>query len=71
MNALREKNTIYLMHLVTDAYTRAHHLSPREFLSFDAAHHVLSYIRNCPDVFDALPEDEMVKEVDAYVKRCA
>lgn len=71
MNELREKNTIYLMHLVTGAYTRAYSMTPREFLSFDDAHHILRYVSACPDVFDALPESEMVKEVDAYVKRCA
>ena len=71
MNDLREKNTIYLMHVASGAYARAYHMTPREFLSFDDAHHVLRYIRMCPDVFDALPESEMVKEIDAYVSCCS
>ena len=59
---LRINNTIFLMHLVSGAYARAHHLTRSEFVR---------YVSQCPDVFDSLPEDEIVKEVDAYVNRCA
>ena len=29
---------------------------------------ILNYIAECPDVFDSMTEEEMVKEIDAYVK---
>ena len=68
---LRVNNTIFLMHLGSGAYARAHHLTRSEFSHFDDRHHVLRYVSQCPDVFDALPEPEIVKEIDAYVQRCA
>lgn len=64
---LRINNTIFLMHLVSDAYARHYRLSRNDFSRFDDQNHVLRYVSRCPDVFDALPEAEMVKEVDRYV----
>ena len=66
---IRADNTIFLMSLLLRAYSKAHGLSCREFLDFDDKYHVIEYVYKCPDVFDALPEAEMVKEVDAYVAR--
>lgn len=66
---LRLNNTIFLMHLAAGAYARHHHLTRGEFSRFDDRHHVLRYVSQCPDVFDSLPEPEIVKELDAYVVR--
>ena len=66
---LRINNTIFLMHLVSDAYARHYRLSRDDFSRFDDRNHVLRYVSTCPDVFDSLPEEEMVKEVDSYVAR--
>lgn len=64
---LRINNTIFLMHLVSGAYARHYHLTRNEFSRFDDQNHVLRYVSRCPDVFDALPEDKMVQEIDNYV----
>ena len=66
---LRVCNTIFLMHLAANAYARKHHMTRQEFLSFDRRFHVLKYISNCPDVFDAMPEDKMIGELEDYVAR--
>ena len=68
---LRINNTIFLMHLVTSAYARHYNLTRSDFARFDDENHILRYVSSCPDVFDALPEAEMVKEIDRYVARCA
>jgi len=70
-SSLHADNTIYLMHLVSRAYAHAHSLSRQEFNARDAQFNILRYVATCPSVFDALPEAEMVKEVDRYVSRCA
>lgn len=46
-------------------------MTRQEFLSFDRRFHVLRYISNCPDVFDAMPEDEMIGELEGYVAQQA
>ena len=66
---LRVCNTIFLMHLAANAYARKHHMTRQEFLSFDRRFHVLRYVSNCPDVFDAMPEDMMIGELEDYVAR--
>ena len=66
---LRADNTVFLMSIVSRAYSMAHGLSRSEFLDFDDRYRVIEYVYKCPDVFDSLPESEMVKEVDAYVAR--
>ena len=68
---LRVGNTIFLMHLAANAYARRHHMTRQEFLSFDRRFHVLRYVSNCPDVFDAMPEDKMIGELEGYVAQQA
>ena len=36
-------------------------------LSFDDRYHLFRYVARRPDLFDALPENRMVQELDAYV----
>ena len=64
---LRINNTIFLMHLVASAYARHHNLSWSDFARLDDRMHVLRYVSNCPDVFDAMPEDKMIGELEGYV----
>ena len=63
----RINNTIFLMFLASCAYTAAHGLTNKQFIQFDKEHGILNYIAECPDVFDSLTEDEMVREIDDYV----
>ena len=65
----RIRNTIYLMHLATKAYSARHHLSVEEFLKADDDHHFLRLISRCPDNFDPLPENEIVDEMEKYALR--
>jgi len=67
MSDKRLNNSIYLMFLISGAYCSAHGLSNAQFLELDRRHGILNYIGECPDVFDLMSEDEMVREVDAYV----
>ena len=64
---LRENNTIFLMHLVTDAYVTAHKLSRQQFIEQDRKYHIVRFVSKCPDIFDNMTESEMVKEIDGYV----
>ena len=71
INAISEKrlnNTIFLMFLVSGAYCSAHKLTHEQFLALDREYDILNYVAECPDVFDSMVEDEMVEEIDAYVK---
>ena len=68
MQQLRLNNTIFLMHLVSDAYARAHHLTRDEFVAIDGKSHIVRFVSRCPDIFDNMTEDEMVKEIDEYVE---
>ncbi len=46
-----------------------HIISPnRSFLPLMNKYAILNYIAECPDIFDSMTEEEMVKEIDAYVK---
>ena len=67
LNDMRVANTVCLTHLAANAYARAHHLTRGEMLSFDDRYHVIRYVAQRPDLFDALPESRMVQELDAYV----
>jgi hypothetical protein len=29
---------------------------------------ILNYISECPDIFDRMSEDEMIEEIDEYVR---
>ena len=64
----RLNNTIFLMYAVASAYSRAHAITNRQFLDLDRQYGILGYIAECPDVFDPMTDDEMVAEVDAYVR---
>ena len=64
---LRENNTIFLIHIVVDAYVRSHKFSRAQFVDFDRKYHIVRFVSKCPDIFDNMTEDEMVKEVDEYV----
>ncbi len=55
------------MHLVSDVYARAHKLSRVQFIEQDDKFRIVRFISRCPDVFDNMTEEEMVKEVDEYV----
>jgi hypothetical protein len=56
------------MFLISGAYCVAHGLTNAQFLDLDRKHAILNYIAECPDVFDAMTEAEMVQEIDDYVK---
>ena len=56
------------MFLISGAYCSSRHLSNEQFLELDRKHQILNYIAECPGVFDLMTEDEMVQEIDAYVK---
>jgi hypothetical protein len=67
MSEKRLNNTIFLMYLVTENYCKAHNLEPREFLKLDEKYAILSYVSECPDVFDSMTDSEMVEEIEQYV----
>ena len=68
MSEKRINNSIFLMFLISGAYCSSHHLSAEQFLELDRQYQILNYIAECPGVFDLMAEDEMVQEIDAYVK---
>lgn len=70
MCALSDKelnNSIYLMDVITCAYVKKHDMSFCDFLAFDAKIGILSYIAECSWIFDGLPEDEMLCEIEEYI----
>ena len=67
MSEKRLNNTIFLMFLVTENYKKAHHLSNQQFLDMNREYAILSYIAECPDIFDSMSSEEMVEEIDQYV----
>ena len=68
MSEKRLNNTIFLLYLVTERYKRAQHLSNRQFLEMNRKYAILNYISECPDIFDSMSEDEMIEEIDEYVR---
>ena len=68
MSEKRINNSIFIMFLLSGAYCTAHNISTQEFLALDDKYAILNYIAECPDVFDSMTEEEMVKEIDEYVK---
>jgi len=68
MSDKRLNNSIFLMFLISGAYCSAHNLTNNQFLQLDHQYGILNYIAECPDVFDLMSEDEMVTEIDNYVK---
>lgn len=67
MSDKRLNNTIFLMYLVTENYCKQHNISTEEFLELDDKYAILNYVSECPDIFDSMTGDEMVKEIDEYV----
>lgn len=67
VSELRENNTIFLMHLVSDAYVRKHRLTWRQFQARDRRYRIVRLVSRCPDIFDNMSEAEMVKEIDDYI----
>ena len=68
MSEKRLNNTIFLMFLVTGAYSAAHGLTNEQFLELDRKCSIINLIAECPDIFDSMSESEMVAEIDDYVK---
>ena len=68
MSEKRINNSIFIMFLLTGAYCSAHNMTTAEFLALDEKYSILNYVAECPDVFDSMTPEEMVKEVEAYVK---
>lgn len=71
MSKLHVDNTVYLLHVASCAYLRAHQMTREEFGKVDDRCHILRYVATCPSRFDALPEKAMVQEIDDYVSRCS
>ena len=67
MKDLRIDNSIFLMFVASEEYRREHGMSVDDFLQLDKKYRILGYISECPDVFDAMTEQEMSREIDAYV----
>lgn len=67
MSDLRLNNSIFLMYLATEEYKRQHNISSTQFLQLDEEHGILSYIADCPDVFDSMTKPEMAREIDEYI----
>ena len=67
MSDKRLYNTIFLMFLATENYKRAHARSNKDFLMLDKEFAILNYISECPDIFDSMTGQEMVREIDQYV----
>lgn len=67
MSEKRLNNTIFLMYLVTEKYMKTYDLSPEEFIRLDDKYAIINYIAECPDIFDSMTEEEMVREIDQYV----
>lgn len=68
MSDKRINNSIFIMFLLSGAYCAAHNISTQEFLALDDKYAILNYVAECPDVFDSMTEEEMVREIDEYVK---
>lgn len=64
----RLNNSLFLLHLATEAYRRRHNLTRQELLDRDSRYHIFNFITECPDIFDSMTESEMVDELDQYVE---
>ncbi len=67
MSEKRLNNTIYLMYLVTENYRKAHSLTIEQFLDLDQKYNIINFVGECPDIFDAMSNNEMIEEIDQYV----
>lgn len=66
-NTKRINNTIYLMHEITQMYMKKHRMTTQQFIRLDNKVQLLNFIRKCPDVFDGLPDKEMLEEAERYI----
>ena len=67
MSEKRLNNTIFLMFYIIENYKKSHEISEEEFLELDSKYEILNYISECPDVFDNMSDEDMVREIDDYV----
>ena len=67
LNEKRLNNTIYIMHLVTENYKKAHSLTTEQFMDLDNKYNIINFVGECPDIFDSMDNQEMVEEIDQYV----
>ena len=49
------------MYLATEEYKREHNITSLQFLELDGKYGILSYIADCPDVFDNMTKPEMAR----------
>lgn len=70
MSEKRLNNTIYIMFLVTENYKTFHSLTSDQFLELDKKYNIINFVGECPDIFDSMNSEEMVKEIDEYVAAC-
>lgn len=70
MSSLRLNNSIFLMYLATEEYKREHNITSLQFLELDGKYGILSYIADCPDVFDNMTKPEMARQVLTMQKKC-
>lgn len=68
MSENRLNNTIYLMYLVTENYKKSHSLTNEQFLELDKKYHIINFVGECPDIFDSMTGEEMVEEINQYVR---
>lgn len=61
-------NSIYLMHTITELYTKKHKMSTEKFLKLNDRTGLLEFIAECTSVFDGLPPEEMLREAEEYIK---
>ena len=62
-------NLIFLFYLITEEYKKRHNLSTERFLDLNGKRDILGYIAGCPEIFDSMAAEDMVREVDEYVGR--
>lgn len=67
MSEKKLNNTIYIMYLVTESYKTSHSLTSDQFLELDNKYNIIKFVGECPDIFDSMTSDEMVREIDEYV----
>lgn len=69
MSEKRLNNTIFLMYLVTENYCKKYNIGTEDFLKLDEEYGILNYVAECPDIFDSMTNNEMVKEIEQYVSQ--
>lgn len=69
MSEKRLNNTIFLMYLVTENYCKKYNIDTEDFLKLDEEYGILNYVAECPDIFDSMTNNEMVKEIEQYVSQ--